>query len=359
MHKQKILDLSKQLIALETVKGNSHAFTEALKLFQSQLDDFNVKPFFHNDYESLLFSSTDTTPKKFKVILNAHLDVVPGEPSQFKPKVKGDKLIGRGAYDMKAAAIVELLAFKHVAKKVNYPLGLQIVTDEEQGINTSTQYQVKKGVKTDFALVGESSCKLNIKYKSKGLLWLKINFQGQSSHSAYPWLGDNAIKQASEFINKLYQALGYPREESQNTTVNVSKISTNNNAINKTPNDCLLDLDVRFSPKDQDTILTQITNLLPKTAVYEIVMFDPASYTSPHNPFIQQLVKSANKHQIEPKLIGTHGSSDIRFYTRVGSGGVEFGPVGDGDHKEHEWVSIKSLQTYYQILTDWLLSLNN
>src|SRR5437660_5377166 len=34
------------------------------------------------------------------VVFHGHLDVVPGRPEQFRPRVEGDRLIGRGAYDM-------------------------------------------------------------------------------------------------------------------------------------------------------------------------------------------------------------------------------------------------------------------
>ena len=35
------------------------------------------------------------------MILHGHLDVVPAFPGQFVPRIEGDRLIGRGAYDMK------------------------------------------------------------------------------------------------------------------------------------------------------------------------------------------------------------------------------------------------------------------
>ena len=37
------------------------------------------------------------------VVLHGHLDVVPGRPGQFDPQIDGDRLYGRGAYDMKGA----------------------------------------------------------------------------------------------------------------------------------------------------------------------------------------------------------------------------------------------------------------
>ena len=44
------------------------------------------------------------------VLLHGHLDVVPGRPGQFEPRVDGERLFGRGAYDMKGALAAMLLA---------------------------------------------------------------------------------------------------------------------------------------------------------------------------------------------------------------------------------------------------------
>src|SRR5262249_20197301 len=43
------------------------------------------------------------------LVLHGHMDVVPGGDGQFEPRVEGDRLIGRGAYDMKGALAVMLL----------------------------------------------------------------------------------------------------------------------------------------------------------------------------------------------------------------------------------------------------------
>lgn len=52
---------------------------------------------------------------RFRVILNAHLDVVPAGPEQFVPRRDGDRLYARGAQDMKMAALVEALVFRELA----------------------------------------------------------------------------------------------------------------------------------------------------------------------------------------------------------------------------------------------------
>ena len=44
-----------------------------------------------------------------QVLFHGHLDVVPAREGQFSPRVEGDRLIGRGAYDMKGALAALML----------------------------------------------------------------------------------------------------------------------------------------------------------------------------------------------------------------------------------------------------------
>ena len=149
-----------------------------------EFEEFNIKSFVSEGVRSCLVSTKTHQEMSFKVILNAHLDVVPGSDDQFAPFVKDGRLYGRGAYDMKAAAAVEILVFKELADKVSYPLGLQLVTDEEVGGFKGTKYQVDQGVRAEFIVVGEPT-NLDIGHKAKGVLWLKIVFKGESAHGAY------------------------------------------------------------------------------------------------------------------------------------------------------------------------------
>jgi succinyl-diaminopimelate desuccinylase len=65
----------------------------------------------------------------FRVLLNAHLDVVPAEPDQFRPRRDRDRLYARGAQDMKVSALAEALVFRELADSLPYPVELQLVTD--------------------------------------------------------------------------------------------------------------------------------------------------------------------------------------------------------------------------------------
>src|SRR3954451_20171360 len=51
-----------------------------------------------------------TAPDAPTVVFHGHVDVVPAHAEQFEPRVEGDRLIGRGAYDMKGALAAMMLA---------------------------------------------------------------------------------------------------------------------------------------------------------------------------------------------------------------------------------------------------------
>jgi succinyl-diaminopimelate desuccinylase len=88
------------------------------------------------------------------VLFNGHLDVVPGSEEQFRPRRAGPFLYARGAHDMKAAALVLAEVFRDTAHRLPFPLGLQLVTDEEVGGYDGTAHQA---VDADFVLIGEQS----------------------------------------------------------------------------------------------------------------------------------------------------------------------------------------------------------
>src|SRR6059058_5150537 len=91
------------------------------------------------------------------VILHGHLDVVPAREGQFEPRVEGDRLIGRGAYDMKGALAALLCATVDATAQDRVRVLLVVVPDEEAEDVTrrSTDALVKDGLRGDFALTGE------------------------------------------------------------------------------------------------------------------------------------------------------------------------------------------------------------
>jgi phosphoserine phosphatase len=82
--------------------------------------------------------------------------------------------------------------FRELAGGLPYPLALQLVTDEEVGGRNGTLHQIGQGVSGEFVIIGEHSG-LRIVTDSKGMITATLRSVGRSGHSAYPWLGDNAL----------------------------------------------------------------------------------------------------------------------------------------------------------------------
>lgn len=352
-----ILELTKKLISVPSVSSNRKQCDKVLKLAARELKGFNKREFSKNSVKSLLFYTGKKATGTHKVLLNAHLDVVPADDEQFHPKIKGGKLYGRGAFDMKAAAAVMILTFKQLANDIPHNIALQIVTDEETGGKNGTKYQVDKGVLADFVITGENS-DLQIDNESKGILRVKLTAHGKSSHSAYPWLGDNAIVRLNKVIDAVLKLYPIPRKEVWRTTANLTKISTTNNASNKVPDFAEAEFDIRYIPQDVKKIQYKLKKAVGRGVKIEFLRFDPPTFTDPDNEYVRKLRNSVKVITgRNAKTIAKHGSSDIRFYNILGIQAVALGPKGGNHHADDEWVDIKSLTTYAEILKDFLLTL--
>ena len=105
-----IINLAKRLITVRSETQNRKELEEIILLCEKELSGFTVEKFEKNGFPSLLAYTTNKRPQEFKIILNAHLDVVPAQDTQYNPQIKGTKMYGRGTMDMKAAAAAQILA---------------------------------------------------------------------------------------------------------------------------------------------------------------------------------------------------------------------------------------------------------
>jgi succinyl-diaminopimelate desuccinylase len=291
------------------------------------------------------------------IILHGHCDVVPADPGQFEPRIDGDRLIGRGAYDMKAALAAMMLAMPLPDSK---PDGLRvvlgIVSDEESEVDKDrgSDYLVDSGLSGDFAITGEPT-DLNIGVAAKGVLALRIGVAGRAAHGSTPWLGENAVLRAVDMFRGL-ESLPFARESSElfdRPSINLGRIS-GGDAINKVPDYCSIDVDIRYLPhQDPEAILEQIRGLDP--AGIETIFALPSIDSGLESTWVNGLMKAADAHHDGTSVsVGRDGASDALSFIRVGIPAVEFGPVGAGHHGPDEWVSISSLESYLETLQEFL-----
>ncbi len=306
-----------------------------------------------------------TTRPGFRVILNGHLDVVPAEPEQFRPRRVDDRLYARGAQDMKITALLQALAFRELAGSLPYPLALQLVADEEVGGRDGTGFQLQQGVTGTFAIIGEHS-RLNIVADSKGLLHVRLTASGRTGHGAYPWFGDNALVKLVRTVTRLLARYPMPTEEAWRTTVNVARLDTTNRAFNQVPADAVAWLDIRFPAEDPD-----LNGRTPQELVDYLGTFCDADVTiavenlnAPHHADhdrdeVKHLRWAAKRQGYPADFLYKHGSGDGAFFSGLGIAAVAFGVGGDGQHGPDEYVEIATILPYYRALKDFLESLGS
>ncbi|MBJ7328921.1 MAG: M20/M25/M40 family metallo-hydrolase [Solirubrobacteraceae bacterium] len=314
--------------------------------------DFDGLPVLHADVGA-------SDPSAPTVILHGHLDVVPAFDEQFEPRTDGDRLIGRGAYDMKGALASILCALVDVAKQDGVRVQMVCVPDEESEDvdRRSTDELVKEGLRGDFALTGEPT-DLHIGVQAKGVLALRAEVSGTAAHGSTPWLGDNAILKAHDAFRRI-ETLPFSRQSSDlfdRPSINLARIE-GGDAFNKVPDRCQMDVDIRYLPgQDPQEILAQIDAIADVEVIKQFVR--APAIVSRRNPYVLALRDAVGGATGSDVLsVGRDGASDAFAFLEAGIPAVEFGPIGAGHHGPDEWVSISSLRRYREALRDFILNL--
>ena len=293
------------------------------------------------------------------VLLHGHLDVVPGRDEQFSARVEGERLYGRGAYDMKGGLAALMLAIADLQAVEGVRARLGIVPDEEseEEVERGCDLLIDAGFVGDFAITGEPTDML-IGVAAKGVFAMRIKVEGRAAHGATPWLGTNAILKAIEVFREI-ESLPFAKESSElydRPSINLGRI-LGGDALNKVPDTCVIDVDVRHLPEQEpQAILNQVSSI--EGAEVISTFRRPPALVDPSSSFVRALCDAASPHHPDEVMtIGRDGASDAVSFLRVGIPAVEFGPLGAGHHGPEEWVSIPSLASYRSTITDFVESL--
>lgn len=344
------IELLKRLVEVDT--SNPQGVEKAIRFASDYMSEHNIKGELIESNGLLSYVCQIGKGEK-TLILNGHLDVVAGEKTMFIATEKDGKLFGRGTADMKAGCACMMNAMIRLNKEnLAHKIMMQLVPDEESGGFEGTKQLVKQGYVGDFVIVGEPT-NLKISLQSKGFIRLKIDVTGESAHSCRPWEGVNAIEKAF----KLYEAIShldfmhFASDHYKGSTLNLAKIS-GGDAFNKVPSNCLLWIDIRYVPGlSPDEIIKQIRSIADDI---QVVMIGEDLNTSMDDQNVVKLDGVISKIKaIKAEYTYQHGSSDARFFSILGIPSIEFGPSGNHWHGDKEYVEIKSISDYEEILVEY------
>ncbi|MGZ4180614.1 MAG: M20 family metallopeptidase [Solirubrobacteraceae bacterium] len=351
--------LAERLISYDTSRAEE--LVAAAGFVKGWLESRDIEVL-HHDHNGLPVLVAEVGPARKDlpcVVFHGHLDVVPGRQEQFEPRIDGDKLFGRGAYDMKGGLAAMMCALKDVERQERVRVRLVCVPDEESEEldERATDGIVKRGLGGNFAITGEPT-NLHIGVEAKGVLAMRIEVHGRAAHSSTPWLGDNAVLKAIDVFRAI-ETLPFSRESSEmfdRPSINLGRIM-GGDALNKVPDECTMAVDIRYLPgQDPAEILVQIESI-PEIDVTRTFIWPPVSVAR-SDPYVRALREAvARSIRGEAMSVGRDGASDAASFLGAGIPAVEFGPGGDGHHGPDEWVSLSSMARYRRALGDFIRAL--
>jgi len=359
------LKLAKELIRCPSVTpkdaGAINVLVKELKSlgFKCQIMNFkNVK----NLYARLGKSSPN-------FCFAGHTDVVPEgdlkswSVNPFSGTVKNNKLIGRGASDMKgsiACFVAALSQFKKIKPKFKGSISLLITGDEEaiaiNGTKKVVEKLKKRKEKINFCLVGEPTnlTKLGqmMKIGRRGSITGYLTVYGIQGHVAYPHDANNPAPVITKILNQIENIkLDKGTKNFQPSNLEIVKINIENTADNVIPAEATATFNIRFNNKHSSgSLKKKLNNIFRKVCKKSKCSFKisymvsgEAFITVPNQTtkMIQNTIKNITK--IKPKLSTSGGTSDARFIRKI-SPCVEFGLVGKTMHKVDEAVSVTDLK---------------
>ncbi|WP_439680525.1 M20 family metallopeptidase [Embleya sp. MST-111070] len=311
-------------------------------------------------------------PGRPTLLINGHVDVVPVVEADwttppFDPVVRGGRLIGRGAADMKggiAAAVEGLRACLDAGLAPDADIVFHLVADEETGGAHGTAALVDAGlVRADACIVPEPTG-LRVAVAERGSWQARIEVFGTAGHGGEPALGRSAVADAARITTALHLARFHDRPHPLlgSPTCNVAMVR-GGVAANVIAPACELTIDRRTLPGERaDDVYASIVRTIDARCPdvhYRVLptFFCEASELPLPHPFADFVdtcrprprtrSHSRPRSRVAPDegFIGLSLGSDARFLrNRLGIPTVVYGPGSiEQAHGADEWVGIGDL----------------
>ena len=313
------LELFKQLIRLKTTHDpeNMSAHDRCRDLLKAEAEKRGLKTkLIPSDPYPTLLAGLDLETLNPALMLSCHLDVVQAREEQFEPQIHGNKLIGRGASDMKFAVPVFFDVWDRLEVGKEKIL-LAFTFDEEIGGNRGIRYLLDEvGLRPGLAFIPDGGDNFQIEAEEKGVFLFRVKTSGTSAHGSRPWLGENAIDKMIAIYSDLRKKIPYVHSPEQWTqTLNLGKI-TAGEAANKVPDACEASFDLRFiEGRSAEEIKDFVKKIVGDRGEFEPYVVGDNFYLDMELWCSHLFQEAAVRHLSHPMPIyRSEGASDARFY---------------------------------------------
>jgi len=297
------------------------------------------------------------------LMLCGHTDTVnvEGMADPHSPRIEGDRLSGRGAYDMKAGVAAALIAAREASRLgLTGDVVVAAVADEEHA-SLGVQ-EVLRRVGADAAVVTEPT-ELELAVAHKGFVWSEVAVTGRSAHGSRPDLGVDAIVKMGAVLKELEEL---DRSLTDHTHPLLGRASVHASLIeggvelSSYPSHCKLRLERRTLPGETgEQIDREVESLLegrraadPDFEASHRTLLVREPFEIEQQAELVTIVTDAAA-EVLPGPVRIGGASywaDAAFIAAAGIPTVLFGPGGEGAHAVEEWVSLSDTEAVARTL---------
>ena len=331
------VDTLRWLVDIPSVTGDESAIRDAIG---GRLDRMPQQPV----ADSLVVGE----PKPGAVLLVGHLDTVPlqGRPGA---RTDGDRVYGLGSTDMKGGLAVMIHLIEDLGPG---QVACVFYAGEEGPLSGNQLGMILEAapwlVEASAAVVMEPT-DLAVEAGCQGAINADVTFLGESAHSARPWLGDNAITKAGEFLTTMRSMEPEPHVVKGLEFREVITVTTARGGVakNVVPASFVLNLNYRFAPdRSIDEAVDRLRVVSAAADDFEITDLAPAGAVDVDHPVFQALLEASGAD-----VLAKQGWTDVAQLSAAGVPAVNFGPGEPGlAHKPGESVRISDLSWAYDSL---------
>jgi acetylornithine deacetylase len=280
------------------------------------------------------------------LLLCGHLDTVTvaGMRDPHVPRVEGDRLHGRGAYDMKAGVAAALAACRDAARlNLAGDVVVAAVADEEHA-SLGVQ-EVLRSVHADAAIVTEPT-ELELAVAHKGFVWADVETRGRAAHGSRPHLGEDAIAKMGAALVALRELDARLAARTHpllgRGSVHASLIE-GGQELSSYPERCLLRIERRTLPGETaEDVRAEVEALATAAGGTAELGLVREPFEVDRDAELVGIVAAAAAEALgaPPRIGGASYWADAAFIAAAGIPTVLFGPGGEGAHATEEWVSL-------------------
>jgi acetylornithine deacetylase len=316
------------------------------------------------------------------LIVNGHIDVVSPEPisawshDPWTAEIVGDRMYGRGAYDMKSGVALNLF-LSRLLHDLDIPLKgdlmIHSVIEEECTGNGALAASLRD--RADACIVTEPHFG-DYTRAHLGVMWFRVKVEGKSAHAGHAWQGVNAIVKTAPIVlalrdldermnlhlHPLWEGLTHP------INLNVGVIS-GGDWPSTVPGACELHCRTSFFPSmSKEQLKAEIKQTVDQVAQQDdwlrehppVLVFDgfqtDGVILDENEPFLKVLetASTAVLNRPMPGRIAT-AVNDMRYYIFQGVPSTCYGATGGNAHAADEWLDLTSMAPAAKVLAKFIV----